>query len=107
MNNRIRYSPEALQDLNEIWDHIMLDFDNPKSAARLIDEIQDHIDRLETFPEMGARLSSIADVISDYRFLVIGKYMAFYRVSGGYIYIDRILYGRRNYLRILFGADDN
>lgn len=62
----------------------------------------DAIDELENFSEIGAPLSSVADVESDYRFLVSGNYIAFYRVFMQNIYIDRILYGRRDYLRILF-----
>jgi len=29
--------------------------------------------------------------------------MTFYRTSGNDVYIDRILYGKRDYLKILFG----
>ena len=32
-----------------------------------------------------------------------GNYLTFYRVNGNEVYVDRILYGRRDYLRILFG----
>ena len=49
-----------------------------------------------------ASLSSIADVESDYRFLVTGSYLTFYRVLDNDVYVDRVLYGRRDYLRILF-----
>lgn len=51
----------------------------------------------------GASLSSIVDVKSDYRFLVSGQYFVFYRVCEKDVYVDRVLYGRRNYLRALFG----
>ena len=47
-------------------------------------------------------MSSIAEVESDYRVLVTGSYLTFYRVRGNEVYIDRVLYGRRDYLRILF-----
>jgi len=63
----------------------------------------DAIDRSADFAEMGALLHSVADVQSDYRFLVCGNYLAFYRVDENAVYIDRILIGRRDYLRILFG----
>ena len=59
------------------------------------------VDRLETFAELGAPLSSIANVEEDYRFLVSGSYMIFYRVMGSDVYADRILYGRRDYLSVL------
>lgn len=53
---------------------------------------------------MGAPLSSVCNADNDERFLVSGKYLIFYRVSyhGAEIYIDRVLYGGRDYLRILF-----
>ena len=63
----------------------------------------DDVDRLESHAEIGAALSSIADIESDYRFLVTGSYLTFYRVRDNDIYVDRVLYGRRDYLRILFG----
>lgn len=44
---------------------------------------------------------------SDYRFLVSGNYLIFYRAYGAEVYIDRVLYGRRDYLRILFDGLDS
>jgi len=52
---------------------------------------------------IGAPLDSITEVYSDYRFLVCGKYTVFYRVESNTIYVVRILYGRRDFMRILFG----
>ena len=34
-----------------------------------------------------------------------GDYMVFYHISGETVWIDRILYGRRDYLAILFGNE--
>ena len=34
---------------------------------------------------------------------VTGSYLTFYRVLDNDVYVDRVLYGRRDYLRILFG----
>lgn len=51
----------------------------------------------------GTPLSSVADIESDYRFIVSGNYLVFYRAYGKDVYIDRVLYGRRDYMRILFG----
>lgn len=105
MKYNIRYSTKALEDLDEIWNYILMELGNPDAAAKTVGNIQDSIDRLEEFPKIGTLLSSIADVVSDYRFLVTGNYMTFYRVFGSDVYIDRILYGRRSYLRILFGEE--
>ena len=66
-----------------------------------MNRIMDDVDHLENHAELGALLSSIADVESDYRSLVTGSYLTFYRVQGSDVYVDRVLYGRRDYLRIL------
>ena len=102
MKNKIHYSPESRRDLDDIWDYIVSELQNRSAAERVIDRIMDAVDPLKNFAEMGTPLSSIADIGTDYRFLVSGNYMVFYRVQGNDIYIDRVLYGRRDYLRILF-----
>ena len=103
MGNNIRYSKEALRDLDDIWDHITQELQNPSAAKRVVDRIMDAVDQLRMFPLMGSPLSAVAVESGDYRFLVSGHYMIFYRLHGSDVYVDRVLYGRRDYLRILFG----
>lgn len=102
MKNNIHYSVESRRDLDDIWDYIVSELQNRAAAERVVNRILDAVNCLEDFAEMGALLSSVTDVSGDYRFLVSGNYMVFYRVNGRDVYIDRILYGRRDYLRILF-----
>lgn len=101
--NKLHYSPEVLNDLDEIWTYIFEELQNPSAAQKTVDGILDIIEKLKEFSEMGPELSSVTDVESGYRFRVCGNYLAFYRVTGAEVSIDRILYGRRDYLRILFG----
>ena len=102
MKNRIHYSLESRRDLDDNWDYIVTELQNRSAAERVIDRIMDAVDPLKNFAEMGTPLSSIADVGTDYRFLVSGNYMVFYRIQGSDVYIDRVLYGRSNYINILF-----
>ena len=101
--NKIYYTAESRRDLDEIWDYIASFLQNISAAERIVNRIFDDVDQLENHAEMGVKLSSKADVESGYRFLVTGSYLTFYRVHGSDVYVDRILYGRRDYLRILFG----
>ena len=101
----LHYSQDALRDLDDIWDYILLEFSNPEAAAKTVDDIMNAIDKLMDFPRMGAKLSSIVDVECDYRFLVTGNYMTFSRLEEEDVYIDHILYGKRDYLRVLFGDE--
>lgn len=107
MKHKIYYSVESRRDLNEIWDYIASELQNASAAERVVTGILDAVQQLEDFAELGAPLSSIADVEGGFRFLVVGNYLTFYRIENGEVYIDRILYGRRDYLRILFGNTED
>ena len=102
MKNKIHYSLESRRDLDDIWDYIVSELQNRSAAERVIDRIMDAVDPLKNFAEMGTLLSSIADVSSEYRYLVSGNYMVFYRIQGSDVYIDRVLYGRSDYMSVLF-----
>ena len=101
--NKLHISDDARQDLVEIKQYIAEDLDSPNAAAHTVKGILKGISRLKEQSGIGAPLSSIVPVESEYRFLVYGKYLTFYRVVAQDVYIDRILYGRRNYLAVLFG----
>ena len=97
----LHYSAKARRDLDAIWDFYLDEYQNTDAAEKIIDAIMADIDQLADFPELGPPLSSIADVETGYRFLVTGGYLSFYRMEGQDICVDRILYGRRDYISIL------
>ena len=100
--NKLHLSPEAQEDLSEIKAYIAEDLENPQVALSTVMKITKTIRMLQDHALIGTPLSAMADVNSDYRYLVSGNYMVFYRVAGKDVFIDRVLYGRRDYLRILF-----
>ncbi len=89
--------------MDGIWNYIALTLRNAPAAERVAGRIMDAVDRLERFPEMGASLAAITNVETAYRFLVCGEYLIFYLIEDGEVTVDRILYGRRDYLHILLG----
>ena len=99
----LKYSPEALKDLDEIWEYINSDLCNPDAADNTLNAILDKSESLREFPYSGTPLDTISRIHSDYRFVPINNFLAFYRVQDGNVYIDRILYARRDCLRILLG----
>lgn len=101
--NKINLSAAAQRDLQDIRSYIAVDLDNISAAANTVKRITAKIRILQEHPLAGAALTAIADIDSDYRFLVAGNYLVFYRYFEQEIFVDRILYGRRNYLRILLG----
>ena len=103
---RLRYSPEAREDLRRASQYIAFEFQNPKAAKELVQRIMRDCAALKRFPQMGMRLSEKIERETPLRFLISGKLIAFYRIDGSEIFVTRILDGRTNYLQVLFGKDE-
>lgn len=102
----LKLNPKALEDLKAIKSHITEELENPTAASQTILSIIESYERLKDFPSLGGSLSTKIDVKTDYRFLVSGEYIIFYKFDSHYVYIYRILYGKRDYLNILFKEND-
>ncbi len=87
----------------DIKKYITEELDSPAAAENTLKKILKNIRMLETQPFIGAPLSSIVNIDTHYRYLVCGSYLAFYYVEKDDVFIVRILYGRRDYIKILFG----
>ena len=98
---KLRLNPLALQDLKEIKSYISIDLDNPIAVKRLIEKIIKSYELLAEQPFIGALLSNKIAVNTDYRYLVVENYIIFYKVGENFVSIYRILYGTRDYMKIL------
>jgi plasmid stabilization system protein ParE len=103
---KIHISPEAANDLREIKEYIAAELENPAAAVSTVSKITKAIRGLAKFPDIGSYLSSKVSIPTDYRFLVVGSYLAFYRHERDDVYVIRVLYGKRDYIKILFGEPD-
>ncbi|MDR1664101.1 MAG: type II toxin-antitoxin system RelE/ParE family toxin [Clostridiales bacterium] len=101
----LKITPLAKNDLHEIRTYIAEELQSPSASENVIKGIVKKLRMLASFPYMGAPLSSILDVNTDYRFLVCGSYIAFYRNDNDNVYVIRILYNRRDFMKILFGKN--
>ena len=99
----LRLTPAAMNDLENIKEYISETLCNPIAAQRTVKRIVDDYTLLKVSPLMGTPLSSKVDVKTDYRYLVSGNYIVFYKADENYVSIYRVLYGRRDYIKILFG----
>jgi len=100
---KLHISPEARSDLRGIKEYIEAELENPTAAVDAVSKITKAIRGLVNFPDSGALLSSITNIPNNYRFLVCGSYLVFYRHENGNVNVVRVLYGRRDYMKILFG----
>ena len=98
----VTISPLARADMWEIADYIKCRLQNPSAALNIIRQLRTAILSLGSYPEMGSPLLVSDKSDCQYRYLVCGSYMVFYHISNDAVRIDRVLYGRRDYLSILF-----
>lgn len=98
MNRRVRFSPEAHADLDELYDYIA-DAESPDTAAHYIDAIITYCEQLADFPHRGRAREDIRPglrTIGYRRRAVIA-----FTVSEDMLTILGIYYGGRDYERLL------
>ena len=102
--NNLHLSEEAQNDLVEIKAYIEEELLNPSAALATVSrDYKKSPHFTEPMHRLELRYLRLTDIESDYRFIVSGNYISFYRAYGSEVFIDRILYARRDYMRILFG----
>ena len=95
-------SPMTRADMREIGDYISQKLRNQGAALPMIRRFREVMSPLREFPESGAPLLAAEKQSAPYRYLVCGSYLIFYHVAADAVHIDRVLYGRRDYMAILF-----
>ena len=91
-----RFSPEALEDLWEIWNYIGVENENPEAADRLWAEIDRACEALSKRPALGHRrkdLTADPDVLF---YCVHDHYLVIYRKGTEPLEIARVLHGARD-----------
>ena len=102
--NKLRITPAAASDLAEIKAYISLELHNPQAAQRIVRSITHDLRHLQQNPLLGFAVSAKIGMETDLRALLSGNYFLFYRVENETVQVARILDGRQDYLRVLFGA---
>ncbi|KKE77847.1 type II toxin-antitoxin system RelE/ParE family toxin [Oceanobacillus caeni] len=102
---QLRINPLAKQDLFDIREYITKELDNPGAGVDTIENIMGCYEKLKGFPMLGIELSSKMDVPTDYRYLICGNYLVFYKLDKVFVSIYRILYSKRDYIKILLGEE--
>ena len=102
MKVAVKVSPEALKDLDEIYDYIANVLKSPDAADNTVNKILDKTDLLSDNPEIGTQLFFENNLFSGYRYMVSDNYLAFYRITNESVVVDRVIYGKRDYMKILF-----
>lgn len=98
----VKVSPQAADDLLEIKDYIENELQNSIAAQSTILKIIETYEDLANFPEIGIPVEKYVGFPTDYKFVLANNYSIFYRIEGKIVRVVRILYSRRDFVRILF-----
>jgi plasmid stabilization system protein ParE len=90
-------SPDALQDLQGIWDFIASD--NVRAADKLEDEFFEAFEMLADRPRMGHTRSDLTE--RDVRFWPVGSYLIVYRSLPTALQIVAVLQGARDVAEVI------
>ena len=105
---RLNYTPEAISDIQNIKRYIQHTLRNPSAAVRISKAILDTCSSLKTFPKLGVSVEGKTGFETDLRMLPCENWIAIYRIEpdSDVVSVARIIDGRQDYMRILFGDMD-
>jgi toxin ParE1/3/4 len=86
-------------DMKEIYEYIAAY--NHSAAMSFLCNVDRAISHLAEFPDIGAVPKHPKVAKRGYRMLIVDKYLIFYIVVGDVVQIHRVIYDKRNYVKLL------
>ena len=95
----------AIRDLDRVWAEVFEASKDYDITTRYIDDLMDKLEAKADYPKSGAPLY-YQDSFTGYYFVVFKAYLAFYRLENEVMLVDRVLFGRSDYMRCLHLSTD-
>ena len=103
----VKLSPRAAEDLLEIKNYIENELQNPIAAHNTVETIVKTYEDLAKDPDVGIPVDRYVPFPTDYKFVLANNYSVFYRIEKDVVKVIRIMYSRRDFVKILFGENEN
>ena len=97
----IEYSKDSMQDLVEMKQYIKFKLQEPEIAQKIIRKIREEINNLRNNPKRYATIDNKKIERLEIRKIIVKNYIVFYRIKGYKIQIVRVMYGRRDWIKLL------
>ena len=104
---KVVVSPQAAEDLLEIKNYIENELQNPIAAKKTVKKIVETYEGLKECPDVGISVERYVSFPTNYKFVLANNYSIFYRLEGKNVKVVRIIYSRRDFVRILFGENES
>ncbi len=93
MAYQVKWSPEAVDDLEAIGDYISRD--SPNYASIVISKILSSLDRIKKYPSSGRIVPEINN--DNFREIFIYSYRVVYRISSNILLILAVIHGKQQF----------
>ena len=103
MGYKLKVSKNAHKDLEDIVSYISNELSSPLAVANFLDELEKGYHAVVDNPFMYALCNDDRLRKEGYRKFLVKNYIVFYRIdeSAAVVYIVRVIYGRRDYGKLL------
>ena len=101
MKCRVFISEAGIRDIEKMSSEIFSISQDKNITEAYISQLLEKIYKIADFPESGTPLY-FNGYPTDYRYVIYKNYLAFYHISENDLIVDRIVYGKSNYCKILF-----
>ena len=101
MREHLHYSPQAQLDLDEIFDYFAVELENPEKGERVVSGILSSARKIPGHATRFPPVGPLPFTTDEYRFAQVGNYVIFFRAEGEAVFVDRILYNRRDFCMLL------
>ena len=100
MSYQVEYSKVAIRDLDRVWAEAYEASKDIDVTERYLEELLDKIEKKSDHPKSGVPLY-YENSFTGYYFVVFKAYLAFYRLDKETMLVDRVLFGKSDYMKKL------
>ena len=86
---KLRINPAVAIDLKNIKEYIIQD--SQAVAEEVINKLYIQIENIQQFPNIGLDLSKRVRFRTNYKYVIWGNYIIFYKIQGEYVEIYRVV----------------
>ena len=104
---RVVVTSDADWDMDGIFDYVSEELQVPETACRLIERIYKALNSLSSMPERYPLSRDAFLAQQGFRLMSVENYLAFYVIdkTAGRVIIHRVLYGKRDYIKLFLAND--
>ena len=100
MSYKVEYSKAAIRDLERVWAEVFEASKDVEITESYIEELLNKVEKKSDYPKSGSPLY-YENSFTGYCFIVFKAYLAFYRLEKETMLVDRVLFGKSDYIKTL------